>query len=163
MRVVLLALAAHVAADCADCCAAGGSCAHAYKQTPGVCCGGNQCCPLGYRCAATCGGLYRCLGPGERGRPTADCHDPDGALVSLVFLVFLVAGVVCVGCWLLPRFAHTTQTSQPLAPTVAVPSYVGGGNTAMGFVGGMLVADMLDDACPPTYNEVTTDGVQVDV
>lgn len=160
---LLLLFAARVRANCAACCAPGGSCDAAYKQSPGVCCGGGQCCPLGYRCASCDGINYRCMAPQER-FPTCVVDDAAGATLSLVFFF------ACVACIYWQFFRPTPPVC--LHPSVVPPPVVHGGPSpgasgAMGFLGGMLVGEMLlnDDGCsPPSYAEATgTLGLQADV
>lgn len=143
LATILLVAGAH--ADCTDCCRAGGSCARAYKQSPGVCCGGGypQCCPAGHRCGTCNYATYRCFAPHERA-PT--CYDGrDAAWLS---------GVVCT----LGLVACVVLCLRRRDPPVATPY---AGDATMGFVTGMLVAEALDAECPPSYAEATV-GTEAD-
>ena len=171
-----------VRASCADCCAPGGSCAQAYKQTPGVCCSRGahaalpQCCPLGSRCAQCADGVMRCLAPYERLRCDAD----DVAVGAVLFAILGVVGVCTVAVWLLRRCPDGTDAAHdhrhhapvpvgvPVQPAAATPGgvgvvppqprYDGGvGGVATGFLGGMLLGEMIagvdGEGSPPCYND----------
>ena len=114
---VLLAIATVLASsDCESCCAPGGSCALAYKQQPGICCGNlgssSFCCPMYGKCFRCKGGEYRCFSAsspepacticdGLGGDPRAKCTR-SGALggessVSFVFGIIVIA-IILFGC-----------------------------------------------------------------
>ncbi|KAL1526078.1 hypothetical protein AB1Y20_020899 [Prymnesium parvum] len=105
----LLWLPALVAATaCEQCCAPGGSCAYAYKQTAGICCGRldatSFCCPASAKCFRCSSGLYRCFNSGE---PSCSiCTDGDdprpmckSTPASGSFSPFAI-GVLLAGCLL---------------------------------------------------------------
>lgn len=166
MRAATFALLylARAAADCYDCCAPGGTCDYAYKQGPGVCCGGNQCCSHGMRCHACVDGAYRCVAPFET--PPRCAHDDVSVLFSLGALA---ACVLCV-CWMVRRAVEppptfqTHQTHQNRPVVYGTPHYAGGGGAAgaavMGLVGGLLLGEVLEGDCDATP---VTNGVQADV
>eukprot|EP00966_Prymnesium_polylepis_P273334 6314765-Prymnesium_polylepis.1 len=63
--ISLLLRTAAAQSGCETCCSSGGSCAFAYKQTPGLCCGRldatSMCCPMNAKCFRCKNGFFRCF------------------------------------------------------------------------------------------------------
>lgn len=165
MSMILTATSAN--ASCYDCCSPGGSCEHAYKQGPGVCCGSGgstQCCPSNSRCHSCNGREFRCYPSGDRPIP-CPYHDQ---WESIDTMVLFAVGMFLLAMWWTctsrsaqpyPIVTATPMTSVPhipplpsVAPLAAAHTQSGMGNMMTGFLGGMLVADMISDS-PPGYRE----------
>ena len=106
-----LVAAAAAATGCEDCCAPGGSCALAYKQGPGVCCGQlgstSFCCPSpAAKCFRCESGAFRCFGAssnepacsicGDAGDPRTKCKPASPA--GQAFAPLIVFVIVCILC-----------------------------------------------------------------
>ncbi|EOD22161.1 hypothetical protein EMIHUDRAFT_252810 [Emiliania huxleyi CCMP1516] len=88
--IAVLAPLVGASAGCEECCSPGGSCDHAFKQSPGICCGVEEstsmCCPATANCFRCVSGMYRCYAQhaepscaicGAAGDPRPQMRGPD--------------------------------------------------------------------------------------
>jgi len=112
---LMCAQLAMASTGCESCCSPGGSCALAFKQTPGICCGRldatSFCCPPTAKCFRCKSGTYRCFSaaayepscqvcqPGDDPRPKCGHSGNSGGSdgVSLVLGIAVVLGLCA--CW----------------------------------------------------------------
>ena len=89
--IAVLAPLVGASAGCEECCSPGGSCDHAFKQSPGICCGVEEstsmCCPTTANCFRCVSGMYRCYAQhaepscaicGAAGDPRPQCSASHG-------------------------------------------------------------------------------------
>ena len=126
-----------VLATCPECCVPGGDCSRAYKGTPGICCGDGACCPSTAVCVRCWDGT-RCA-PVSLARSACRAEGDTAALLLLL----------CVAC-----FATYACAARRAAPSAPVVPQGGAGDVMTGFVGGMILSDVMHDE-PPSYVDVT--------
>ena len=123
---------------CEECCSPGGSCASAYKQGPGICCGtsGSQsfCCPTPMaRCFKCKSGLYRCYASSTSEPSCGICapgDDPRSRCTSstasspwppfIVAIIFIALFACCLCAKAQRRFVPSSFTG-PYNAAVELP------------------------------------------
>lgn len=148
---------------CQDCCRPGGSCGEAFKQEKGICCGSfphPQCCPYGHACHACDDGLYRCYHPSAS---APACYEKSYFLILCVMgvVVFMIASSI-IGLHCLrpspPPMIHPASAHAPM-----VSGGMGSGGIVTGFLGGMIVSDVLHDIDGMDQSSNYDCGVEADV
>lgn len=141
---------------CSECCLPGGVCDTAYKNGPGICCGGGACCPMGAMCVRCEHGVRRCAYPPYTGCSRTRYHEMEE---GTLFLLLVVVGMCMVGAcrWLRLHHYHSPSSLPPVTNVVASSPPTDG--LATGLIGGLLLSDVLHDHSPepepPSYMEST--------
>jgi hypothetical protein len=141
--------------SCADCCHPDRVCDTAYKNEPGVCCGGKACCPRDSLCVQCEHGVSRCAF-----LPFTECTRHQEIEQGAPLLLLVIVGMCTIGaCWLCSHSYHSPLIT-PVTDVVASSPHTDVITT--GLIGGVLLTDVLHDNSPepepPSYVEATFDA-----